>query len=143
MNTLEQLIQVFNDNFITYFRSHVAHVNIMGRNFASDHKLLEKVYEDLQEQIDSIAEKIRTLDGFMPNSLDDVIRDSHIPSFPIEGSSEMLLDEVKIDLEHLKGCYEELIRISESEGHDEIANYAQDRVLALAKHIWMIKATLD
>lgn len=143
MNTLEQLIQVFNDNFTTYFRSHVAHVNITGRNFASDHKLLEKVYEDLQEQIDSIAEKIRTLDGFMPNSLQDVIVDSHIPSFAIEGSSEMLLSEVKDDLEHLKGCYEELIRISESEGHDEIANYAQDRVLALAKHIWMIKATLE
>lgn len=143
MNTLEQLTQVFNDNFTTYFRSHVAHVNIVGRNFASDHKLLEKVYEDLQEQIDSIAEKIRTLDGFMPNSLQDVIVDSHIPSFGIEGSSELLLSEVKDDLEHLKGCYEELIRVSENEGHDEIANYAQDRVLALAKHIWMIKATLE
>ena len=143
MNTLEQLTQVFNDNFTTYFRSHVAHVNIVGRNFASDHKLLEKVYEDLQEQIDSIAEKIRTLDGFMPSSLDEVMRDSHIPSFSIEGSAEILLDEVKTDLEHLKGCYEDLIRVSEEEGHDEIANYAQDRVLALAKHIWMIKATLE
>ena len=143
MNTLEQLTQVFNDNFTTYFRSHVAHVNITGRNFASDHKLLEKVYEDFQEQFDSIAEKIRTLDGFMPNSLQDVIVDSHITSFAIEGSSETLLSEVKDDLEHLKGCYEELIEISEEEGHDEIANYAQDRVLALAKHIWMIKATLD
>jgi starvation-inducible DNA-binding protein len=143
MNTLEQLTQVFNDNFTTYFRSHVAHVNIMGRNFASDHKLLEKVYEDLQEQIDSIAEKIRTLDGFMPSSLQTVISDSHIPTFDVEGSSEVLLYEVKTDLEHLKGCYEELIKISEEEGHDEIANYAQDRVLALAKHIWMIKATLE
>ena len=63
MNTLEQLIQVFNDNFTAYFRSHVAHVNIMGRNFLSDHKLLEKVYEDLQEQIDSIAEKNSVLVG--------------------------------------------------------------------------------
>lgn len=143
MNTLEQLTQVFNDNFTTYFRSHVAHVNIMGRNFASDHKLLGKVYEDLQAQIDMIAELIRTLDGFMPTSLQTVIVDSHIPSFDIEGSSELLLDEVKSDLEHLKGCYEELIKVSEDEGHDEIANYAQDRVLALAKHIWMIKATLE
>lgn len=143
MDTLKQLTQVFNDNFTTYFRSHVAHVNIMGRNFASDHKLLGKVYEDLQGQIDAIAELIRTLDGFMPNSLQDVIVDSHIPSFGIEGSSESLISEVKDDLEHLKGCYEELIKIAEDEGHDEIANYAQDRVLALAKHIWMLRATLD
>lgn len=143
MTTVEQLTQVFNDNFTSYYRSHVAHVNIVGRNFASDHKLLEKVYVDLQEQIDSIAEKLRTLDAFMPNSLQSVIVDSHIPSFAMEGSSETLIEEVKTDLEHLKGCYEELIKVSEDEGHDEIANYAQDRVLALAKHIWMLNATLS
>lgn len=143
MNTLEQLTQVFNDNFTTYFRSHVAHVNIVGRNFRSDHELLGGVYEDLQGQIDTIAELIRTLDGFMPNSLDEVTRDSHIPSFSIEGSSDQLLSEVKDDLEHLKRCYEELMEVAEEEEHDEIANYAQDRILALAKHIWMIKATLE
>jgi len=143
MNTLEQLTQVFNDNFTTYFRSHVAHVNIVGRNFRSDHELLGGIYEDLQGQIDTIAELIRTLDGFMPNSLDEVTRDSHIPSFSIEGSSEMLLDEVKTDLEHLKGCYEMLMEVAEEEEHDEIANYAQERILALAKHIWMLKSTLD
>ena len=143
MNTLEQLTQVFNDNFTTYFRSHVAHVNIVGRNFRSDHELLGGIYEDLQGQIDTIAELIRTLDGFMPNSLDEVTRDSHVPSFSIEGSSDQLLSDVKDDLEHLKGCYEQLMEIAEEEEHDEIANYAQDRILALAKHIWMLKSTLE
>lgn len=143
MSTKSQLTQVFNDNFMAYFRSHVAHVNITGRNFASDHKLLGKVYEDLQGQIDTLAELLRTVGEFMPNELSEVMVGSEIPTFAIEGSSEELIGEVKNDLEHLKGCYEELIRVSESEGHDEIANYAQDRVLALAKHIWMLDATLS
>jgi DNA-binding ferritin-like protein len=142
MNTLEQLTQVFNDNFTTYFRSHVAHVNIVGRNFRSDHELLGGIYEDLQSQIDTIGELIRTLDGFMPNSLEEVITDSHILTYSMEGSSESLLEEVRSDLEHLKICYEELMTISENEGHEEIANYSQDRILALAKHIWMLNATL-
>ena len=142
MNTKEQLTQVFNDNFVAYFRSHVAHVNIMGRNFTSDHQLLGGVYEDLQGQIDIIAELLRTLGEFMPNDLTDVMASSHIPSFAMEGSSEEMLTEVKDDLVHLKGCYEELILISTNEGHDEIANYAQDRVLAIAKHIWMLESTL-
>ena len=43
MTTVEQLTQVFNDNFMAYFRSHVAHVNTMGRNFASDHALLGRI----------------------------------------------------------------------------------------------------
>lgn len=143
MSTKSQLTQVFNDNFMAYFRSHVAHVNITGRNFASDHKLLGKVYEDLQGQIDTLAELLRTVGEFMPNELSEVMVGSEIPTFAIEGSSEELISEVKNDLEHLKGCYEELIKVSENEGHDEIANYAQDRVLALAKHIWMLNATLN
>ena len=143
MNTVEQLTQVFNDNFTAYFRSHVAHVNIIGRNFASDHKLLQKVYEDLQDQIDKLAELLRTLQAYMPNNLQDVIVNSHIPNSPLEGSSEQLITEVKDDLEHLKSCYIDLMSISEIEGHQEIANYAQDRILALAKHIWMLSATLE
>jgi cystathionine beta-lyase len=48
-NTLEE---TFAGNFVLYYRAHQAHVNIVGRNFASDHKLLEKVYEYLQGNID-------------------------------------------------------------------------------------------
>ena len=143
MTTQDQLTQIFCDNFVAYYRSHVAHVNIVGRNFYSDHKLLQKVYEDLQDQIDTIGELLRSMDAYMPCDIQDVITFSHIDTSAIDGDSDYLLSTVKDDLEHLKGCYEELIRVSENEGHDEIANYAQDRVLALAKHIWMIKATLE
>lgn len=143
MTTQEQLTAIFNDNFVAYFRSHVAHVNIVGRNFHSDHELLAGVYEDLQGQIDMIAELLRTLEEFMPNSLDDILTGSGIAADPMEGDSDDMLAAVQSDLEQLKTCYEELILIATEEGHDEIANYAQDRVLAIAKHIWMLKSTLS
>lgn len=143
MNTLEQLTQTFNDNFVAYYRSHVAHVNILGRNFYSDHKLLQKIYEDLQDQIDKIAELIRTIDGFMPEEIQDVLNRSNIPTTMLMGDSDTLLTEVKNDLESLKGEYETLMAVSESEGHEEISNYAQDRILALAKFIWMLESTLS
>lgn len=143
MNTLEQLTQTFNDNFVAYYRSHVAHVNILGRNFYSDHKLLQKIYEDLQDQIDKIAELIRTIDGFMPEEIQDVLNRSNIPTTVLMGDSDTLLTEVKNDLESLKGEYETLMATSEAEGHEEISNYAQDRILALAKFIWMLDSTLS
>jgi DNA-binding ferritin-like protein len=143
MNTVEQLTEVFNDNFVAYYRSHVAHVNIMGRNFASDHKLLGKVYEDLQEQIDMIAELLRTLNAFMPRSIQDIIGESSVLDLPVDGDSIDLITTVRDDLEQLKTCYTELMEIAEEEEHEEIANYAQDRILAIAKHIWMLSATLD
>ena len=143
MNTANQLLQVFYNNFTAYYRSHVAHVNIMGRNFASDHKLLQKVYEDLQDQIDTIAELLRTLDEFMPSEIQFVLNESTIGTGIFEGTSDELLAGVRDDLETLKGFYEDLMEEAEQDGHKEIANYAQDRILAIAKFIWMLNATLD
>lgn len=143
MTTVEQLTQVFNDNFVAYFRSHVAHVNLVGRNFHSDHELLGGIYEELQGQIDTIAELLRSLQAFMPDSIDAVVAGSKIIASPIAGSSESLLGDVLADIEDLKDCYIDLISVATAEGHDEIANYAQDRVLALAKHAWMLRSTLD
>ena len=56
MNTAEQLTQIFRDNFVTYFRAHVAHVNVTGRTFRSDHKLLGGIYERRQAEIDKIQD---------------------------------------------------------------------------------------
>ena len=143
MNTIEQLTQIFNDNFVAYYRSHVAHVNIEGRNFYSDHKLLQKIYEDLQDQIDSIAEKIRTLGDYMPCEIQDVLNNSHVSTGIFEGDSDYLLQNVEIDLEHLKNEYLELSNISEQEDYVEIANYAQDRITTLNKFIWTDEPKVD
>lgn len=141
--TVEQLTQAFNDNFVAYFRSHVAHVNIVGRNFQSDHTLLEGIYDSLQDQIDILGELLRSLDAYMPCVLQEVLDNSHIMPGIMEGTADTLLEDVMMDLEHLKECYEELMKVSDDEGHEEIANYAQDRILALAKQIWMLKSTLS
>lgn len=143
MTTTEQLTQVFNNNFVAYYRSHVAHVNIMGRNFQSDHTLLGGIYESLQSQIDTIGELLRSLDDYMPCEIQDVLNQSEIGTGIFEEDSDGFLHGVKDDLEILKGSYEALMAISEREGHEEIANYAQDRILALAKQIWMLNATLS
>lgn len=143
MTTENQLQQVFANNFVAYFRAHVAHVNTQGRNFYSDHKLLGKIYEDLQSQTDSIAELLRTVQEFMPTTLASVVESSQITDMPCEGSADSLLEDVRMDLEQLKADHEELMVIADEDGHKEIANYAQDRILTLAKYIWMLDSTLD
>ena len=143
MTTAEALTQIFRDNFVAYFRSHAAHVNIVGRNFASDHKLLQKTYEDLQSQIDTLGELLRTLQEYMPCDIQEVLDESNLDTGPIEGSSLDLIELVMADLEYLATEHRELITVAESEGEQQIANYAQDRVLALEKHIWMHRATLE
>ena len=143
MTTAEQLTLVFNNNFITYFRSHAAHVNITGRNFRSDHKLLQGVYERRQAQIDTIGEILRTMQEYMPCNIMDVVTDATIPTDSIEGSADELLEAVMMDLEHLLEDYKALIVIATDEDLEEVSNYAQDQALDLEKSIWMLRSTLE
>lgn len=141
--TAEQLTLVFNNNFVAYYRSHAAHVNVTGRTFRSDHKMLGGVYERRQAEIDKIAEILRTIQEFMPNSLVDILDNSTIPNDPIEGTADELLEAVMMDLEHLLGDFKELIVIASEENLEEISNYAQDQALDIEKSIWMLRSTLE
>jgi DNA-binding ferritin-like protein len=143
MTTAQQLTQVFYNNFVAYYRSHAAHVNVTGRSFRSDHKLLGGVYERRQAEIDKIAEILRTMQEFMPASLVDIVDNSTIPMDAIEGSADELLMSVMMDLEHLLADFKELIVIASDEGLEEVSNYAQDQALDLEKSIWMLRSTLE
>ena len=142
MNTAEQQTQDFYNNFVAYYRSHAAHVNVTGRNFRSDHKLLGGVYERRQAEIDKIAEILRTMDEYMPSSIVDVCENSTIPTDAIEGSADQMLEAVMMDLEHLLGDFKDLIMIASEEGLEEVSNYAQDQALDIEKSIWMLRSTL-
>lgn len=137
------LQQLFATNFVAYYRAHVAHVNVVGRNFTSDHKMLGKIYEDLQGAIDPIAEIIRTRDTFMPTSLAQVLSNSDIEDADVEGSADDLLNTVLEDQLELIECYREVVTAAEDEGAVEISNYAQDRLLKHDTYVWQLRSTLD
>jgi len=143
MTLIDQLTTVFNSNFVAYYRSHVAHVNTQGRNFYSDHRLLQKIYEDLQANIDTIAEFLRTLDEPMPVSLDAVLRGSDIADQDQTGTADQLLMSVAGDVVDLVGLHRDLIRAATEADQDQIANYAQDRITTLERFLWMLRSTLS
>lgn len=142
--TLEQTLnQVFCTNFMTYLHSHIAHVNIVGRFFTSDHQLLQGIYEDLQDQIDTLAELLRTIDAFMPDELDMIIADSMVENHAVKGDAEELLQHVYDDLEVLIADYRELAGVADEAGEIQIANFAQDRLLKHTKQCWMLRSVLE
>lgn len=140
----QALTDLFNNNFCAYWRSHVAHVNIVGRNFVSDHKLLGKIYEDLQGQIDVIAELLRTVEAPMPNDLHEVHKSSSIGSYMEESTDIDYLESVYDDVETLIDQYIDLQKdIGDDYRYAHISNYAQDRVSTLQKFCWMLRSTID
>ena len=143
MHLTSQLEQVFATNFQVYYRTHVAHVNTVGRNFYSDHKLLQKIYEGLQENIDTLAEFLRTLRVMMPNCLSTVTELSSTPDTEVTGTSEELLQGVYDDLDIMIELYLDLNTGADEEGHPEIANFAQDQLTLLRRSCWQLRSILD
>ena len=137
------LEETFSANFVAYYRSHVAHVNIQGRTFYQDHKLLQKIYEYFQGNIDTLGEKIRTCRAFMPNSLSTVTAVSPIMDMDVEGDAIELFNMIEEDLEAMIDQYHALNDAAEAVNYIDISNYAQDQVGILAKFRWMVESTLD
>ena len=137
------LEDTFSGNFVSYYRSHVAHVNIQGRNFYADHKLLQKVYEYFQDNIDILAEKLRTVRAMMPADLTTVTTMSAIADAPAVGNSEDLLEQVHECLVAMIDQYVALYEAAEEVNYIDISNFAQDQIAVLAKFRWMIESTLD
>ena len=137
------LEETFAANFVAYYRSHVAHINIQGRTFFQDHKLLQKIYESLQDNIDTLGEKIRTCRAFVPGSLQTVVGISSVLDIEVSGDATELLEMVEESLEILIDQYKELYQAAEDATYIDISNYAQDQIGQLAKFRWMIEATLE
>jgi starvation-inducible DNA-binding protein len=143
MDLISTLEQVFATNFEVYYRTHVAHVNTVGRNFYSDHKLLQGIYEGLQDNIDALAEMLRTLRATMPNSLSAVQGLATTGDREVTGDAIALLQSVYDDLDVMIDLYQDLNVVAEEEYHSEIANFAQDQMRLLRKSCWMLRSVLE
>jgi DNA-binding ferritin-like protein len=141
-NLQDVLRETFSANFVSYYRSHVAHVNTKGRNFYQDHKLLQKIYEYFQDNIDTIAEKLKTIRADMPVDLDSVVGLSSIIDLPTTGNSISLFEQVDEALEAMIDQYHKLNDAAEEVNYIDISNFAQDQIGQLAKFRWMVEATI-
>ena len=143
MDLQSTLEQVFSSNFLTYYKSHVAHVNLVGPNFPQYHGLLGGIYEDLQDDIDVLAELLRTIRAYMPANLGTVIALATELDEMVDGDQFELLEIVYDSVESLIEDYRSLYDAAESERNIQISNFAQDRILKLEKHCWMLRSTLE
>jgi DNA-binding ferritin-like protein len=137
------LEETFSANFVAYYRSHSAHINVLGRNFYADHKLLQKIYEYFQANIDTLGEKLRTTRAYAPDSIGSILAVSRLADEPVVGSAIEYFYMVKDSLEVMIDQYHELYAAAEAVDYIDISNFAQDQIAILAKFRWMVESTLE
>jgi starvation-inducible DNA-binding protein len=74
----DELAKILADEFVLYTKTRKAHWNVEGPDFYDKHKFFEAQYEQLDEFIDQVAERIRTLGHFPPASLKAFLELTHL-----------------------------------------------------------------
>jgi len=64
-----ELAKILADEYILYTKTRNAHWNVEGPDFHDKHKLFENQFEQLDEFIDDVAERIRALGHYVPSTL--------------------------------------------------------------------------
>jgi starvation-inducible DNA-binding protein len=140
-NLVEGLRVLLATNFVFYAKVHAAHWNVRGMFFYELHKLFEKHYEDLWENVDTIAEKIRELDAMATITPEEQQTLSMIDSDQsIMDAKEYVLMFIK-DHDKMIFLLNKVFALAEAENNQAIMNYLAERLDAHAKMRWFLKAT--
>lgn len=144
MEQLHQLAKIaFASEFSFYLKAHQFHWNVTGVNFSQFHELFGNIYEEVYSSIDDFAEKIRSLDTFMPGSYTRFSMLSKIEDEEQILSAEQMLKELYQDNEKLIIILKKTYDMSEENGHVGFSNFLAERIDAHRKHGWQLKATLS
>lgn len=139
---VERMKVVLATSFSFYLKTHYFHWNVEGPNFPQYHELFGKIYEEVFDSIDSIAEHIRALDAYAPGSLgrfkelSSIMDETNVPSGII--MCQKLLKDNDTLLQDLMFAYTEADKAKEL----GLANFLQDRMDIHKKHGWMLRSTI-
>jgi len=138
----DSLRVVLADTFAMYLKAHNYHWNVEGADFFEYHIFLEKLYNELWEAVDDIAEHIRALNEYSPGSFS---RFSELTSIQDATTVPMGVNMFQIlldDNDKVLSSLEKAYALAEKEKEIGLSNFLQDRTDKHKKHGWMLRATV-
>lgn len=134
--------QAFADSFLFYLQTHYYHWNVEGRHFAQDHELFGKIYEEVQESLDTFAEQLRAMGTFAPAAFDrlkelsSIEQSDEIP--PADIMYQNLIDSNNKVIKSLNSAFD----ILEANHLHGFGDFVAGRIDAHNKHQWMLRSSL-
>jgi starvation-inducible DNA-binding protein len=119
------------------------HWNVEGASFPQLHKLFEKIYKEVYNNIDTFAEQLRALEIYTPASLEkfsmlSIIDDENTESIP----DRIMIKELLQDSEKMSNIFKMVFSMSEAAGDHGLSDFLAGRQDAHKKHSWMLRSTL-
>src|SRR6185295_16477428 len=72
------LSKLLADEFVLYTKTRNAHWNVEGIDFAAKHKFFEEQYNQIDDFMDEVAERMRTVGEYAPGTLAQFLQLTHL-----------------------------------------------------------------
>jgi starvation-inducible DNA-binding protein len=141
MKTVDSLKKLFADNFAAYTLAHGYHQNVIGDDFYEYHKLFQKIYEYLQDNIDSIGELIRQCDDIPPFSLKRIGELSDVKDVQTAPDTLTMVEDLD---SALYMCIDQAGLVFEDSQADKeygVNNFAGGYIQDLNKFCWFLRSS--
>lgn len=142
---MEELIKAariaFASEFTFYLKAHNFHWNVEGPDFLQYHDLFGKIYEEVYGSIDDFAEKIRSLDAYVPASYRKFSLLSQLDDEEKIIPKDQMVVELYGDNEKMVEILKLVFELSEKNGERGFSDFIAGRMDAHRKHGWMLRAS--
>lgn len=137
------LCTILADTYTLYVKTHKFHWNVTGPFFAQLHLVFEEQYTQLQEAVDSLAERIRALGAFAPGSFSEFQELSSIKEVKEVPSAQEMIALLLKDHETIVRVIRHVLPDAEK-GDDEATNdLLTGRLREHEKTAWMLRSMLE
>lgn len=133
------------DTVVLYQKTRNYHWNVRGPRFQPLHEFFETQYDQLEEAIDEIAERVRQLGGNASGTLTEFIQMSALKEHPGEVPSEQdMIANLLIDHETVIRQLREDVEATAEDYHDQgTSDFLTGIMEAHEKMAWMLRAFLE
>jgi starvation-inducible DNA-binding protein len=98
----DELAKLLADEFLLYTKTRKAHWNVEGPDFHAMHLFFEGQYEELDDIMDIVAERIRQLGHYAPASLKEFLGLTHLTEQTNQKNDSMsLIEGLAVDHENI------------------------------------------
>jgi len=145
----EQTVRILNavlaDEYILYTKTRNYHWNVMGPQFNDLHKFFEAQYEALNDVIDDVAERARTLGGHSAATLAEFIEQSRLREHPGEypAAAAMLANLLADHEAVVRTLRADLATVMEKLGDAGTSDFLTGLMERHEKMAWMLRAFLE
>jgi len=139
-----ELAKVLADETVLYIKTKNAHWNIEGADFYDKHKFFESQFGQLDEIIDSVAERIRSIGHYAPATLKSYLSLTHLTEVTSEkNDSQGFIRELLNDHESLTIVLRKHIKSFADDFHDAgTSDFVTGLMETHEKMAWFLRSHL-